>query len=270
MSRIDTESGISIYQFTGRTFDANSFVIMEGNEALIIDAVDSSDMVSFLLGRYEGEDANGMSSERWAPARWTADGGIPELTILLTHEHFDHISGLAVLRDSFRCHVVSSEDCSVRIQSPQTNLSSVGDAILAMHGGGMQQEPHGAISRYGADAADEEFIQDNLIVWHGHDIFCHHMRGHSLGSAAYILDGSILFSGDEILPIPTLTRLPGGNTKAFWYEDIPWLESIRAQIALVCPGHGIPGKLEDMIGGNIMPEKYKDMGEKANAQAGHL
>ena len=47
MNRIDTDSGMSIYQFTGRTFDANSFVIMEGNEALIIDAVDSSDMVSF-------------------------------------------------------------------------------------------------------------------------------------------------------------------------------------------------------------------------------
>ena len=270
MNRIDTDSGMSIYQFTGRTFDANSFVIVEGNEVLIIDAVDSSDMVSFLLGRYEGEDANGMSSELWMPTRRTADGVTPELTILLTHEHFDHISGLTALRDRFRCHVVSSGDCSARIQSPQTNLSSVGDVLLAMQSGGMQQEPYGAIPRYGADAADEVFIRDSVIVWRGHDIFCHLMRGHSLGSAVYILDGGILFSGDEILPIPTLTRLPGGNTKAFWYEDMPWLESLREQISLVCPGHGMPGKLGDMISGNAIPAKYKDKGEKANAQAGHL
>ena len=84
------------------------------------------------------------------------------------------------------------------------------------------------------------------------------------------MDGNILFSGDEILLIPTVTRLPGGSTRAFWYEDMPWLESIRDQISLVCPGHGTSGKLEDMISGNAMPEKYKDMGEKANAQAGHL
>ena len=240
MKRIDIGSGMSIYQFTGRTLDANSFVIMEGNEALIIDAVDSSDMVSFLLDRYEGKDANGVSSELW-----TLDRGI-------------------VLRDRFRCHVVSSGDCSARIQSSQTNLSSIGDALLLMHSG-MQQEPHDTIPRYGADASDEEFIQDSVIVWHGHNIFCHLMRGHSLGSVGYILDGSILFSGDEILAIPTLTRLPGGNTKAFWYEDMPWLKSISDQIFLVCPGHGTPGKLEDMISGNTMPKRFRNMGEKANA-----
>ena len=146
----------------------------------------------------------------------------------------------------------------------------MGDVLLAMQSGGMQQEPYGAIPRYGADAADEVFIRDSVIVWRGHDIFCHLMRGHSLGSAVYILDGGILFPGDEILPIPTLTRLPGGNTKAFWYEDMPWLESLREQISLVCPGHGMPGKLGDMISGNAIPAKYKDKGEKANAQAGHL
>ncbi len=264
MKRIDIGSGMSIYQFTGRTLDANSFVIMEGNEALIIDAVDSSDMVSFLLDRYEGKDANGVSSELWTLDRGIAGGGTPKLTILLTHEHFDHISGLAVLRDRFRCHVVSSGDCSARIQSSQTNLSSIGDALLLMHSG-MQQEPHDTIPRYGADASDEEFIQDSVIVWHGHNIFCHLMRGHSLGSVGYILDGSILFSGDEILAIPTLTRLPGGNTKAFWYEDMPWLKSISDQIFLVCPGHGTPGKLEDMISGNTMPKRFRNMGEKANA-----
>ena len=113
MNRIDTDSGMSIYQFTGRTFDANSFVIMEGNETLIIDAVDSSDMVSFLLGQYEREAVNGMSSELWTPDTRGPGAENSKLTILLTHEHFDHISGLAALRNRFRCHVVSSRDCSV-------------------------------------------------------------------------------------------------------------------------------------------------------------
>ena len=157
MNRIDTDSGMSIYQFTGRTFDANSFVIMEGNEALIIDAVDSSDMVSFLLGRYEGEDVNSMSSELWMPTRRTADGVTPELTIMLTHEHFDHIGGLETLRGRFKCCVIASEDCSRRIQSAKANLSTIGDTLLAMHNG---TEPKKLIPRYEAAAADEEFSED--------------------------------------------------------------------------------------------------------------
>lgn len=255
MNKIEIDSGISIYQFIGEAIDANSFVIIEGNEALIIDAVDSSDMVSFLLRRYAGEEIS------------DSEEPLQKLTILLTHEHFDHIGGLKTLRDRFMCHVIASEDCSRRIQSAKANLSSIGDTLLAMHNG---TEPKKLIPRYENAAADEEFSEDFHITWNGHRIFCHPMRGHSPGSVGYILDGNILFSGDEILPIPTVTRLPGGNTRAFWYEDIPWLESIRDQISLVCPGHGKPGKLEDMISGNVMPAKYKDMGEKANAQAGHL
>ncbi len=259
MNRIDTDCGVSIYQFTGKTFEANSYVITEGNEALIIDAVDSSDMVSFLLEEYARVTAGNEISE--------VVRELQKLTILLTHEHFDHIGGLETLRGRFRCHVIASKECSQRIQSPKTNLSSIGNALLAMHNG---SEPKDLIPSYEAATADEEFSEDCDITWNGHRIFCHPLRGHSPGSTGYVLDGNILFSGDEILPIPTLTRLPGGNTKAFWYEDMPWLGSIRDQISLVCPGHGMPGKLEDMISGNTMPEKYKDMGEKANAQEGHL
>ena len=259
MNRIDTDCGIRIYQFTGETFEANSYVIIEGNEALIIDAVDSSDMVSFLLCRCAEVTAGDEISESVQVMQ--------KLTILLTHEHFDHIGGLETLRGRFKCHVIASENCSRRIQSAQANLSSMGDSLLAMHNG---TEPKKLIPRYEAAAADEEFSVDYDITWNGHRILCHPLRGHSPGSAGYILDGNILFSGDEILPIPTVTRLPGGDTRAFWYEDMLWLELISNQISLVCPGHGMPGKLEDMISGNAMPEKYKDMGEKANAQAGHL
>ncbi len=262
MDKVDIGGGIYIYRFEGDYFDANSYIIIEGNEALIIDAVDSSDMVSFLLGEYEGGDTNAMFSELWMPDRETAGGGNPGLTILLTHEHFDHIGGLETLRSRFRCHVIASKECSRRIQSSQANLSSIGDTLLAMHNG---TGPKKLIPRYEAAAADAEFPDECSIMWNGHRILCHPMRGHSPGSAGYILDGKILFSGDEILPIPTVTRLPGGDTRAFWYEDMPWLESLGTQLSLVCPGHGTPGKLEDMISVNAMPKRFRNMGEKANA-----
>lgn len=231
MDRVDIGGGVYIYRFEGDYFDANSFVIVEGKETLIIDAADSDELVSFLL-RQNPETLN----------------------ILLTHEHFDHIGGLETLRGRFRCHVIASKECSRRIQSSKTNLSSIGNALLAMHRG---SEPKDLIPSYKAAAADEEFSEDCDITWNGHRIFCHPLRGHSSGSTGYVLDGNILFSGDEILPIPTVTRLPGGDTRAFWYEDMPWLESIRDQVSLVCPGHGMPGKLEDMICGNVVPERFR-------------
>ena len=82
------------------------------------------------------------------------------------------------------------------------------------------------------------------------------MHGHTDDSIIAILDNKSIFSGDTILSIPTITRLPSGSTKDFWLKDIPFLNSLGG-IETVYPGHGLPGKLEDMLAVNIMPERIK-------------
>ena len=75
------------------------------------------------------------------------------------------------------------------------------------------------------------------------------MYGHSNDSLIAIIDEVLVFSGDSLLSIPTVTRFPGGSTKRFWEEDIPKLRTIDAKY--VFPGHGQPGIKDEMLNVNI-------------------
>lgn len=220
--------------FRWSVFDANSYVLIEEHDALIFDAVDSDEMITRLRTRY-----------------------IENITVFLTHEHFDHIFGLERLRNGFACRVIASAECSERIQSPKTNLSSIADALISMHD---HTEISKKVSAFSVSGADMTFDRNGKFLWHDHAIECHCLSGHSPGSVCYILDGNMVFSGDELLTIPVITRLPGGSTAKFWKEDMPWLESIKSKISFAFPGHGQPGNMEDMIKANVMPEKFGSRG----------
>ena len=218
-------------RFAGKALDANSYLLTDGKDALLFDASGSGEMISYLK-----------------------NSGIKSVALFLTHEHYDHILGVEVLRDNFDCKVYASAECSKRIQSPKTNLSSIAEVLTLMYN---RAEISDSISEFSVQRADVIFDCDSEFAWHDHTISCHCLKGHSPGSACYILDGNMLFSGDELLGIPTITRLPGGSTEKFWKEDMPWFESISSDISLVFPGHGQPGKIEDMIKVNVMPEKFR-------------
>lgn len=230
MNEITVCNGIKIIQFTGEVFDAASYVIVENNDALIFDAADSNEMIDYL---------NSLN--------------VKNIMLFLTHEHFDHIFLVDKLRNLFNCNVISSYECSCRIQSSKSNLSSIADVLISMndHSGGSA-----FITGFSVSAADETFESKCTFEWHKHIIESHCLCGHSLGSACYILDKSILFSGDELLSIPVITRLPGGNTKKFRKDDMMVFERIKNNISRVFPGHGQPGKMEDMLKINIMLDKF--------------
>lgn len=226
---LQTSNGI--LQFIGETMDANTYVIVKEREALIFDAVDSEEMILRLKVQ-----------------------GIENITVFLTHEHFDHIFGLEKLRNNFLCKVIASAECSKRIQSSKTNLSSIADDLISMN---IHSEISKTVSEFSVSGADVTFDKDAEFLWHNHTINCHNLNGHSPGSVCYILDKKMIISGDDLLAIPVITRLPGGSTKKYWEEDMPWFESIKSGITMVYPGHGEPGKMEDMIKVNVMPEKFR-------------
>lgn len=217
--------------FSWSVFDAASYVLTEDRDALIFDAVDSDEMISFLK-----------------------NAGIENVSLFLTHEHFDHILGVEKLKAEFNCKIAASIECGKRIRSPKTNLSSIADALVSMHS-------HSAIARlipeFSVSGDVETFDGYAELVWHEHIINCHCLKGHSPGSVCYIFDEKMMFSGDELLPIPVITRLPGGSTRKYWEEDMPWFERIKDTVSLVFPGHGQPGAPEDMIRVNIIPDKYR-------------
>ena len=55
------------------------------------------------------------------------------------------------------------------------------------------------------------------------------------------------YSGDKLLPIPTVIMLPGGSTLAFCKRNMPRLQKMKEQIIMIFLGYGEPGVLHDMI-----------------------
>ena len=79
----------------------------------------------------------------------------PSVTVLLTHEHFDHISGLNRIRDlcASSCRVIAGATCSERIQDEKGNLSAYADVLAGL--GGKQIPEHW--SPFACKAADITF-----------------------------------------------------------------------------------------------------------------
>ena len=209
---------ITIYQFVWDVLDSNCYVIKEENSSLIIDPIDLQEFYDFIKN--------------------TKDA-----TIILTHAHYDHICGLNRVRELVpKTTVICSKACSINIQSPQKNLSNIANAVLAFH---EHREQRDEVKPFVCAGADAIYKGSKKIQWKDHVIELSEYHGHSPDSQCIILDETILFSGDTLLPIPTVTRLPGGSNKCFIEEDIPRLKTL--QIEKVFPGHGENGKLQEMI-----------------------
>ncbi len=210
-----------IEQFTWNILDSNSWLLVEEQCGLLFDPVDSKSL-------YEAVDE------------------LSDLLVVLTHCHYDHICGLNKIREiKPEAHVLSTVECSRRICSSRGNLSNVANAFIAFH-------DHcdivaNLVEPFYCASADQVFEDSLNIEWCGHYLKLSEFNGHSKGSLCCEIDDSTLISGDTLLPLPTVTRLPGGSTKRFWEEDFPRLESMRGRIEKVFPGHGASGSLEEML-----------------------
>ena len=85
---------IQLTKYVWGFLDTNMYVLQTGNHVLVIDPVADTSMLEKCCA---------------------ADSVI----VFLTHEHFDHITGLNKLRSMVYCRVIASERCSERIQDYQ-------------------------------------------------------------------------------------------------------------------------------------------------------
>ena len=222
-------NNFTVYQFIWEVINSNTYVICGKESFLIVDPVDSKEFYEFIRKQ-----------------------GLRKALVILTHSHYDHISGLNMVKNIVSsCCVVSSKTCSENIQNPKRNLSSSANAINAFQ----NYMEHKAsklslIEPWFCSFADKTFEKDENLEWESHTLQLAEYGGHTNDSVCCIMDDKYLFSGDTILPYPTITRLPGGSTTRFWKEDIPKLEKLVKQIVIVFPGHGIPGSLKEMIESN--------------------
>lgn len=224
---------MEIRKFSGKIVDANSYLIVEGNKGLLIDAVASEDM----FGEIQAID---------------------ELTVIITHCHFDHISAINDIRRLLKnVKVISSVKCSEKMGSPSKNMSSTANIFLDFYN---NKNGNGTIldklEPFSADEADEVFDEELSFEWGKHNILLKSVYGHSDDGIIIVLDEDCLFSGDSLLGIPTVTRFPSGSTRKFWEHDMPLFESLNDKM-IVYPGHGDLGMIRELIKINVKPARYR-------------
>lgn len=159
------------------------------------------------------------------------------ITVLLTHEFFDRISGLNRIRDlcESSCRVIAGATCSERIQDEKGNLSAYADVLAEL--GGKQIPEHW--SPFACKAADITFENQYAFRWMGHAVELFSTPGHSSGSCCIVVD-ELLFVGDTVLENNLMVKFPGSSKKLYRSVTEPSLEKwlLGNRISCVYPGHG--------------------------------
>ena len=149
--------------------------------------------------------------------------------ISLTHEHFDHISGVDALRKEQGCPLVSSQACNGGIVDPTVNLSKYWE------GGTLVCTPADIILE------DIEFE----LEWCDTKIRYFLTPGHSIGSVCIAIE-DYLFTGDTLLAgLKTVTKIPGSNKVAL-AKSLRFLFNNFEAETIIYPGHGAPFPLRSM------------------------
>ena len=209
---------MKIRQFAWDVVDSNSWLITEETHGLLIDAVDSEEL-------------------------YAAVKELSDLTVILTHAHFDHIIGLEKIRELCPgCHVVATKLCSEHICNRNRNMSSAATAFMAFYKKG---GPPVQIEPFVCSPADEAFENGLEFDWYGNRVALYAVYGHTNDGLIAIINDEHLFSGDTLLHIPTATRFPTGSKELLMSKDIPLLKGLNAET--VYPGHGRIGSRAEML-----------------------
>jgi len=143
--------------------------------------------------------------------------------VILTHEHFDHITGVDSLAGHFEFDLICSPACNKGIRDSKKNMSIYYDEI----------------SPYGVEKPAVEVTDGMKMKIAGLTCFFYLTPGHSPGSMCIKIDDSI-FTGDTMLnntKVPL--NLPSSN-KADYENSLRKLENILETGNTIYPGHGDP------------------------------
>lgn len=199
---------IEIKRYVSGLLSSNMYVVREGEHAIVIDPFDDTTPSEGLIIDY----------------------------IILTHEHYDHISGVNVWKEMTGAPVLCSKACAENIQNPKKNLSNHFKEFCELQTWIELDEIPSSDPNYTC-SADQIFEAEENILWQGHSIQLFEIPGHSLGSIGVIIDSSHFFSGDSLMENCEIElRMPGGSRKKWKEIGAPRLTLIPDGV-LVYPGH---------------------------------
>lgn len=204
-------------RFSLRYVKANMYLTIEGGKGLLIDPNCSDKALSLL-----------------------EEAGVKELTILLTHEHFDHISGVNWFRKNFPTKVICQKACAEYIADEKNVFPWTFFALMSPEAKGYEEEVEAFCDSLPQEtiSTDITFEKEYVLHWEGHVLILISMPGHSPGSMIIKFDEKYLFSGDYmILDLPVLLTLPGGSRKLYKKQTLPYILALDRKY-MIMPGHG--------------------------------
>lgn len=194
---------------------SNMYIFIEGHAAILVDPHASKQAEKLLL-----------------------DAGVQEILILLTHEHFDHASGVPFWQACFPWGCVVAHACCAQSLAIAKNNRPLAllkmitpqnrEDIMQFYRSFPVQEIH----------VDKTWRKYEVIHWHGHKVAWEEAPGHSPGSGLIFVDDSVVFTGDSLIPdVPVILRYPGASVRDYDVETLPKLLRLPNDIYIL-PGHG--------------------------------
>ena len=200
---------IQVYSF--ELMDSRMYMIQEDDEIFVVDPCMDNELL---------RDAKGAK----------------HAVVFLTHEHYDHISGVNWLKDYFSCSVYAGKVCAGRVRSEKDNLSSRFPFLFLL-----DKEKYDYVRRNCSlpytCRVETSFSGRGELLWKGHLIELYEVGGHSPGSSLIVFDKKFLFGGDNILGNGMELRGTDGNLKQYRENVLPMLWELDRKM-IVLPGHG--------------------------------
>lgn len=224
METVSSALPAGICRFVFQANQANMYVYTENGEALVIDCFDEPALPELLSAR-----------------------NVHRVTVILTHGHWDHISGVERLKALYECRVCAGTKALDELQDPRKNLSSYFDALLRMRGKADRAQRKGE-NPAAVLVPDVCFEDGETFCWGDHRFVIRHTPGHTKGSICIMADERYVFTGDSLTNNGhrTVTRYPTGSQRQFEQMTAPFFEGLPKDM-MILPGHGEPDKLENLI-----------------------
>lgn len=188
---------MKINRFVNRVFNSNSYLIYEGNNAVIIDIGDFEPILKFIQ-----------------------DNNLKIKALLLTHTHYDHIYGIREFIKVFPfTPVYTSVFGKEALMKPNWNFSRYHEDPIAIESPMIQ-----ALN-------NENSIQD----LNGHTIKVLATPGHDKSCLTYMMD-YMLFTGDSYIPgTKVIASFPNSDISdaKIWYDKL----KIMSESYDIYPGH---------------------------------
>ena len=205
--------------FQDKLIDERMYVICAHEEAIVVDPHVDEDILSYL-------------------------NNISKVDILLTHEHYDHISGVNWLKERFACCVYATSVCASSIEEMNNGTSYfpflfIGDREKYHYVKNNIKLPYSCRADVIVEKRLElELSSYNILLWA--------TPGHSPGGMSVLVDNRYLFSGDNLLGNGMELKSIDADSEVYMKTINEYCELLNKKI-IVFPGHGEIDDLDNYI-----------------------